>query len=180
MIPVGVDAAANRIALKHATVEHRAQPAGRLPAGGAGPRSQVQTAGPQPDADVAQGLTHFDDLAGSEKELEPGREMNRAATPAVESASARKEPPPAKPAVRVESGSFYVQVGALRDQTAAADLIQNLEDQGYDVRLFSEREGQGILYKVRVGGYPTESKARDMAAKLRESGYEGAWVASVD
>lgn len=51
---------------------------------------------------------------------------------------------------------------------------------GHPVRLFSEREGRGALYKVRVGGYSTRDQAGGMADSLRADGYSGAWVTSVE
>jgi hypothetical protein len=47
------------------------------------------------------------------------------------------------------------------------------------VRLFSEREGRGALYKVRVGGYPSRDGARSAADRLEREGYSGAWVTEV-
>ncbi len=154
-------------------VERGAQPGGPQPVSGSGPLRQVLT--PEPDADVGQGVTHFDNLDGAEKQLEPAREIPPAkgAMPATQPVSSRPSA-----AAQADEGRYYVQVSALRDQGAAAELIDMLKAQGYGVRLFSEREGQGMLYKVRVGGYATEQEARVMVAKLRKTGYPGAWVAT--
>ena len=40
--------------------------------------------------------------------------------------------------------------------------------------------GPGTLYKVRVGGYATRDQAGGIAERLRQEGYRGAWVTSVD
>ena len=128
-----------------------------------GPLAEVATR--EPDADAGRGQTYFDSLEGAEKQPEPAREVrNRqaAAPPAALAAAA--------------GGDYFVQVGALRDEHAASELIDALKAQGYGVRLFSEREGQGLLYKVRVGGYDSEQGARDAAGRLRSAGYAGAWV----
>jgi len=155
--------------------ERSANPAEGLSADGAGPLAQITTR--EPDADAGQGLNYFDDLEGPGKQAEPARE---AAT--QEAVKREAEPRPAAPVEQpaVRAGDFYVQVSALRDQAAAAELIDTLKKQGYDVRLFSEREGQGVLYKVRVGGYASEQRARDTAARLRSAGYAGAWVTAAD
>ena len=79
-----------------------------------------------------------------------------------------------------DSGPFYVQVFAGRDRRASERLLGELQSAGYAVRVFSEKEAGGMLYKVRVGGYEQESGARETAAKLRESGYSGAWVTRLD
>ena len=153
-------------------VERRAHPAQALAADTAGPLAQIGTR--EPDLDAADSLTHFDRMEGQELEVEPARELSRPTTPT------RKAPPAAeataRPAVRVEDGGFYVQVVAVRDQRAAAEVIQSLESKGYGVRLFSEREGQGTLYKVRVGGYRTREQAGEARDALRETGHPGAFV----
>lgn len=159
-------------------VERGAQPSGTLPVNGSGPLSQVLIA--EPDADVGQGVTHFDDLEGADKQLEPARETSppKRAIQATRPVSSGPSPATSKPRAQAAEGNYYVQVSALRDQGAAVEVIDTLKAQGYGVRLFSEREGQGMLYKVRVGGYATEQEAREMVAKLREAGYAGAWVAT--
>ena len=159
-------------------VERGARPSTPQPVSGGGPLSQVLT--PEPDADVGQGVTHFDDLEGPEKQPEPGREIPppEGAIPATQPVSSRPRPAGPGPTARADEGRYYVQVSALRDQGAAVEVIDTLKAQGYAVRLFSEREGQGMLYKVRVGGYATDQEARAMATELRKAGYAGAWVAT--
>jgi hypothetical protein len=44
--------------------------------------------------------------------------------------------------------------------------------------MFSESSGGDTLYKVRVGGYPTEEAARRAVDDLQARGYRGAWVTS--
>jgi hypothetical protein len=53
--------------------------------------------------------------------------------------------------------------------------VSRLKGDGYLVKVFSEREGQGLLFKVRVGGYPSKDRAQQTASLLKESGYS-AWV----
>ena len=159
-------------------VERGAQPAEPQSVSGSGPLTQVLT--PEPDADVGQGVTHFDDLEGAEKQPEPAREIPppKGAMPAIQPVSSRPSPAASSPGAQADEKRYYVQVSALRDQSAAVEVIDTLKAQGYGVRLFSEREGQGMLYKVRVGGYATDREARAMAVELRKAGYAGAWVAT--
>jgi cell division septation protein DedD len=167
-------------------VERGASGAGSAVAKDAGPPAPTVTRAP--DADVGRGQSYFDSLEGPEKQAEPGRELQEraGALPA-----ARPEPPPSTPpspapasaalaSEPTHDGSYFVQVSALRDERAASELIDALKAQGYGVRLFSEREGSGLLYKVRVGGYASEQGAREAATRLRAAGYSGAWVTSVD
>ncbi len=58
--------------------------------------------------------------------------------------------------------------------------MARLREQGYRPRVESETEGQGRLFKVRVGGYPDRDGAQQAADKLRGEGYPGSWVTRVD
>jgi len=159
-------------------VERRSHPGASM-ADQRGPLAEVQAAEP---LDAEQGLTYFDDLQGEGQEAEPGREIPgsqaEAATPAVRSLDSALAPPDDD--VEVEDGPFYIQVFAGRDRSSAEDLVGRLQSSGYRVRLFSERDGPGSLYKVRVGGYPSDARAREVSEELKTKGYSGAWVARAD
>jgi cell division protein FtsN len=58
-------------------------------------------------------------------------------------------------------------------------LVRELKGRDYPVRLLSEREGQGALYRVRVGGYKTEPAAEAAGRELQSRGYS-TWVVSGD
>ncbi len=156
-------------------VERRSTPPPALAAGGSDPLAGVVERAP--DADVADSLTFFDDVTTGDKELEPGREI---ALPATDRpAERRPSEPVAATATKTPAatgGSFFVQVFAGRDRKAAEMLVDKLQGQGRAVRLFTEREGRGSLFKVRVGGYPTQDAARLAAVDLQKAGYAGAWV----
>jgi cell division septation protein DedD len=122
--------------------------------------------------DVAETATYFDSVQGGEQQLEPQREA--AARPTEREVSAG--PAASRPG---GSGDFYVQVFAGRDEQAAAGLVRKLELEGYTVRLDTERESGGALYKVRVGGYESQDFARGAASELQDRGYTGAWVTKV-
>ena len=154
-------------------VERSGDPSGVVSTDASGPLVQVTTR--EPDADATQGLTYFDSLDGGEKQQESSREM-----PSRQAAERDRKPPSRDQPAATTGGNYYVHVGALRDEGSAAELVDTLERQGYGVRLFSEREGQGMLYKIRVGGYAAEQEARDAAGSLRDSGYPGAWVIRAD
>ena len=154
----------------------------------------------EPPADVDDSADYFDEVQGAEQEAEPQREIPRETSQPAQPAAAEEEPaapppatreetatppraeeqPPAAPAETVDDGSFYVQVFAGRDRESAEALVRELTGKGHPVRLFSEREGRGALYKVRVGGYATRDEADGVAGRLRQDGYSGAWVTSVE
>ena len=127
----------------------------------------------KPPADVDSEMTIFDRADGTvaepEREVaaereEPSRNVRRAVEQAV---------------VEDRSAPFFVQVFAGRDEATATQLIDRLEGAGYRVRLFTEPDGQGTLYKVRVGGYPERDSARSAASRLQGAGHSGAWVTEV-
>jgi DedD protein len=143
----------------------------------------------EPPADVDSAADYFDEVQGTEQEAEPQREIPRETPRPAQPTVAEEEPaapppaeeqPPAAPAEAASDGSFYVQVFAGRDRASAETLVGELNGKGHPVRLFSEREGRGALYKVRVGGYATRDEADRMAERLRLDGYSGAWVTSVE
>jgi len=164
-------------------VERASHPPQTSVAVGRGPLSQVVQPKSIDDAETDQGF--FDNLGGDGKELEPLREIRAETRPTLEA------DPPGSPGAPPESpessvpppaasdpggdGDYFVQVFAGRDRTSAESLVGKLKTQGYVVRVFSEREGQGLLFKVRVGGYPSKDRAQRIASSLKQSGYS-AWV----
>lgn len=148
--------------------ERSVSPVSRLGLSGDDPLAHVaQTEQP---AEVDETANFFDTMQGGEKEAEPGRQV------AVEGAQAPTTtlPTPAS------AGPNFVQVFAGRDRKAAESLFDQLKSAGYPARVFSEREGAGGLFKVRVGGYATEDEARSAAARLQKEGFAGAWVTRVE
>ena len=99
------------------------------------------------------------------------RWLRRTRAPAPQPAAERSD----QPSDPGGAGDYWVQVFAGRDRSSAESLVGKLKSDGYLVKVFSEREGQGLLFKVRVGGYPSKDRAQRTAAVLKESGYS-AWV----
>jgi len=121
--------------------------------------------------EAPEDLSFFDTLSGPGKEAEPEREATRTGN--------RPSPPAAVPPA--SPGAWFVQIGALRDRQAAEVLVRSLGAKGLRIRVDTEREGaRGVLYKVRVGGYPTRESADAAAAKLRAEGQGGAFVTRID
>jgi len=168
-------------------VERRSHPP--LPVGtmAQGPLSRVVQ--PESYEEGERGQSFFDAPQGDQKELEPSREARPDPEPTLEAdppgtpGAALAESPgtakPARPADPGGKGAYFVQVFAGRDRSSAESLVGKLQNQGYVVRVFSEREGQGVLFKVRVGGYPSKDRAQRIASSLKESGYS-AWVPPLD
>ena len=146
-------------------VEGREHPAQIMADAGEGPLSQVVRSNSMESA--TEDTSFFDNLGGQKTESEPERE----ARPATETAMNKSD----KASDPGGTGDYWVQVFAGRDRSSAESLVGKLTGDGYLVKVFSEREGQGLLFKVRVGGYPSKDRAQRTASTLKESGYS-AWV----
>jgi hypothetical protein len=72
------------------------------------------------------------------------------------------------------SGDYYIQVGAFSSIGSAEDFIFNkLSPGGYsNSSVYFDKN----LYKVVVGGYSDLAVAQSVRDKLKNSGFEGAWI----
>lgn len=161
-------------------VEGRQHPAQIMADAGEGPLSQVVRSNTVESA--TEDTSFFDNLAGQNTEPEPEREARPEPAKAVEPPAKKPTPATRTAAKRTDqpsdpggTGDYWVQVFAGRDRSSAESLVGKLTGDGYLVKVFSEREGQGLLFKVRVGGYPSKDRAQRTASTLKESGYS-AWV----
>lgn len=66
-------------------------------------------------------------------------------------------------------GIFAVQVGAFRDRSNAERLKELIEPQFGPVIIQDFEDGDGLLYRVRVGHKSTEDGARALAQSLRRA-----------
>jgi len=147
----------------------RSQPAGSAVASSEDPLTQLGAQVEDP-TDVDESADFFDKI--EEGSAEADREARR--TSADDAGTGRDAT--ATPAVG--PGSYFVQVWAGRDRQAAELLVNKLHDEGYAVKIVSDRVEGDTLFKVRVGGYETEAEARRMSGELEGKGYRGAWVTS--
>jgi hypothetical protein len=72
----------------------------------------------------------------------------------------------------VEAGRFKIQVVATSSEDNAKMTVQNLKSETYNA--FYEKSGN--LFKVYVGYYTLEQKARQVLEQIRQSGYSDAWL----
>lgn len=164
-------------------VEGRSHPGPQVAGDRGGPLAQVVAPGEPLEAE--EGLTYFDRVGEGER-AEPGREVGALPArdePPVESGDSALAHPddagevaPAEP----EGGPYFVQVFAGRDRDSAEQLVGRLQTSGFRVHVVSEREGRDELFKVRVGGYPSDTSAREASQALRSKGFTGAWVIRED
>lgn len=94
------------------------------------------------------------------------KKTTTAPPPAAKSAPA-KAPPTAAPQMGSSSGTFTIQVVALKTQTAANQLVQKLKAKHY--RAYVEPGGETGLYRVRVGRFASRGDAEKVAQMLRDT-----------
>lgn len=79
----------------------------------------------------------------------------------------KKAPPKAASQLGSSSGTFTIQVVALKTQAAADQLVQRLKAKNY--RAYVEPGGETGLFRVRVGRFASRSDAEKVAQMLRDS-----------
>lgn len=88
-------------------------------------------------------------------------------------------PPPGRPAVEGHisapslRGSFAVQIGAFAVEYNARGLAARLPTPPGAARVLSFEDNRGTWWRVRVGGYESETEASAAAAAFAELGYPG-------
>ena len=130
--------------------------------------SDTSAGGEREAAEASEKLTFFDTLSGGGKEAEPSRQVGS------------KPDASAPPPTPVSAGAWFVQVFVGRDRQAAEDVVRELRQKQYPVRIDAVAEGaSGSLFKVRVGGFPTKEAADSGAERLHADGHTGTWVVRV-
>jgi DedD protein len=102
-------------------------------------------------------------------------EAMRPQTPAGAPASGA---PAAKAGVEpaATGGALFVQVAALADSQAAADLAAKLLASGFPARVEPVATRQGPVQRVRVGAYPSREAADVALANIKAAGYGNAII----
>ncbi|HKV72930.1 MAG TPA: SPOR domain-containing protein [Gemmatimonadales bacterium] len=83
------------------------------------------------------------------------------AAPDTTKVDSSKVPPPLPPPAA--KGGYSVQIGAVKTEAAANDLLKALTGAGYPGHIVKE----GGYFKVRAGPYPTRTAADQAAAKIK-------------
>jgi septal ring-binding cell division protein DamX len=150
-------------------------PAPATPAG-----SDPRTAAPPPPADD---LSYFNRL---EKEKAPQEQLK----PAVEKPAPRAErpaPPPPQPKEPARAASdassaepagqgYAVQIAALNVRDEADAIARRLSSKGYSAYVVAPTTGGPVIYRVRIGKFPSRREAESVAAKLKKEEQLNPWV----
>jgi DedD protein len=93
--------------------------------------------------------------------------------PATVPETAPPEPPAPAPEAAVidvptsgRRGTWFLQVSALSNQSAAADSVRRLVSKGYPAYLENPAPGTPAIYRVRIGRYADRGEADDVARRL--------------
>lgn len=70
--------------------------------------------------------------------------------------------------------TFIVQAGSYRDQNNAARVQRGLETHYPSTQTVKAAHGSQVLYRVRLGPFSTEDKARQVASQVKALGYTSA------
>jgi cell division septation protein DedD len=143
--------------------------------------SDPRTAAPPPAVDD---LSYFNRL---EKEKAPQEQLK----PAPEKPEPRAErpappPPPPKDPVRTASADassaepagqgYAVQIAALNVRDDAEAIAKRLSSKGYTAYVLAPPTGSPLIYRVRIGKFPSRREAESVAAKLKKEEQLNPWV----
>jgi cell division septation protein DedD len=79
---------------------------------------------------------------------------------------------PAEPAGQ----GFAVQIAALNVRTEAEAIAKRLSSKGYTAYVLAPPRGTPMVYRVRVGKFPTRREAESMAARLKKEEQFNPWI----
>jgi DedD protein len=105
-------------------------------------------------------------------------EAMRPQAPAVASAPSGAPAAAAGPEAAPPGGSLFVQVAALADSKAAAELAAKLAAAGFPAHVEPVATRQGPVQRVRVGAYASREAAEVALTNIKAAGYGNAIVTS--
>jgi DedD protein len=103
-------------------------------------------------------------------------EAMRPQVPAVASAAGAPAAKAGAEPASANGGTLFVQVAALADSQAAADMAAKLRASGFPARVEAVATRQGPVQRVRVGGYPSREAADVALANVKAAGYGNAII----
>jgi DedD protein len=144
----------------------------------AAPTASAGNAAPAPERTLAAAEQRVLGQSGANRTpaiMSSAPEAMRPQTPAgVPASEAPAEKVGVEPAAT--GGALFVQVAALADSQAAADLAAKLLASGFPARVEPVATRQGPVQRVRVGGYPSREAADVALANIKAAGYGNAII----
>lgn len=83
---------------------------------------------------------------------------------------------PAEASSEPAGSGFVVQIAALNVRSEAEAIAKRLSSKGYAAYVMSPASGTPIVYRVRVGKFPTRREAETVAGKLQKEEQFKPWV----
>lgn len=80
----------------------------------------------------------------------------------------------APPAAAATTENWYVQIGSFGNPGNARAVVQKLRQKDWPVALEPIQGSKGVLYRVRVGPYPTEARGKAVLASMGKEGFREA------
>jgi cell division septation protein DedD len=174
----GVDVASNTAPEAMATVPQQPASPAAAPAG-----SDPTTAAPPPAP--ADDLSYFNRLekqTAPPEQLKPAGEKPAPAQPPAPAATSPEPPPAPAPSSSADASSepggsgYAVQIAALNVRSEAEAIAKRLSSKGYSAYVLAPASGTPVVYRVRVGKFPTRREADAMAARLKRDEQFNPWV----
>ncbi|MEX1129483.1 MAG: SPOR domain-containing protein [Vicinamibacterales bacterium] len=101
-------------------------------------------------------------------ELKPEPQPEQPTPPAAQ--PPQQKPAPAGPDVPTtgRSGTWVLQITALKNRANAAELVQRLVGKGYPAFLQNPAPGEPVIYRVRVGRFGDRREAEQVRDRLQK------------
>jgi len=93
--------------------------------------------------------------------------------PATPERTAAVAPSKSAPKPAASSGRYWVQVGAFKESRNAEGLARKLRAEGFSVQVARVTRTAEPMHVVRVGGYPSRSRATAASEELQGKGHPG-------
>jgi cell division septation protein DedD len=84
--------------------------------------------------------------------------------------------PPTAQSAEPSGQGYAVQIAALNVRTEAEAIAKRLTSKGYSAYVLSPPRGTPLVYRVRVGKFPTRREAESMAARLKKEELFNPWI----
>ncbi len=142
------------------------------------PAAPPASGAPAPDPTLAAAEQRVLGQSGASRQpaiMSSAPEAMRPSTPVAAAAGATPAAPRTESAPTA-GGTLFVQVAALADSKAAADLAAKLVAAGFPAHVEPIATRQGPVQRVRVGAYPSREAADIALANIKAAGYGNAIV----
>jgi cell division septation protein DedD len=143
--------------------------------------SDPRTAAPPPAVDDLSYFNRLEKEKAPQEQLKPApekaepRALRPAAPPPPPKEPTRTAPTAASSAEPPGQG-YAVQIAALNVRDEAEAIAKRLSSKGYAAYVLAPAGGSPVIYRVRIGKFPSRREAESVAAKLKKEEQLNPWV----